>query len=153
MNYEVVEIEEKYLVGKKIRTTNEDWKCIQEMGALWQNFHGENFSARIDNVINSHSYGVYNNYESDLTKPYDYTAAVEVSECRDDTEEESFVKVPKGKYARFTGKGNVQEIVGQLWQQIWESDLKRSYLCDFEQYNNDSTDMNDQTVEVYISIS
>jgi len=149
MKYELVEIEKRIVSGLKIRTTNEDWKCIADMGALWQDFFEKNVPGSVKNAVGNQTYGVYNNYESDLTKPYDYTAGIQVSIS--DSSFES-ITIPAGTYAKFSGKGNVQEAVGAIWKDVWGSDINRSYLCDFELYLNNSADMNNQTVEVYISV-
>ncbi|MBI9097722.1 MAG: AraC family transcriptional regulator [Spirochaetaceae bacterium] len=149
MNYEVVEIEEKKVAGLKIRTTNEDMKCLGDMSELWQKFFGENLQGVINNPLGKCSYGVYYNYESDLTKPYDYMAGLEVCEANSDFDN---TIIPGGSYARFTAKGNVQQVVGELWQSIWTSGLDRSYVCDFESYRNDSKGMDKQTVDIYISL-
>lgn len=149
MDYEVISVEEKKIAGLKIRTTNENMKCIGDMGELWQKFFAENIPGTINAAVGTCSYGVYNNYESDLTKPYDYMAGMEVEKTDDEME---LSLIPSGSYARFSGQGNVQQVVGELWQKVWASGLSRSYLCDFELYRNDSPDMNNQTVEVYISL-
>ena len=149
MNYEIVEIEEKKVAGLKIRTTNEDMKCLGDMSELWQKFFGENLPGAISNSVGACSYGVYNHYESDLSKPYDYLAGLEIK--RSDSSYESSI-IPAGIYARFTAKGNIQQVVGELWQQVWSTDLNRSYLCDYECYHNDSPDMSNQTVEIFIGL-
>ncbi len=152
MEYEIVEIEKKDIVGIKIRTTNENWKCIGDMTSLWQKFFGSNVSGSIKNATGRTSYGVYNNYESDLFKPYDYTAGLEVGKIEDLSGELSSLKIPGGKYAKFSGMGDLKQVVGELWQKVWASEINRSYLCDFELYNNKSEDMDKQEIEIYISI-
>ncbi len=150
MDYSVVDVEEKYVTGLKIRTTNENWKCLEDMGNLWQKFMTENIPGSIENKQGTSSYGLYNNYESDLSKPYDYTTGVEIGSPSSGFTVE---RIPSGKYAKFEGKGNVRQVVGELWQIIWKTDLKRKYTVDFEMYMNDSSDMNNQTVAIYISIN
>ncbi|MCX8129746.1 MAG: GyrI-like domain-containing protein [Clostridia bacterium] len=60
--------------------------------------------------------------------------------------------IPAGKYAEFTIRGHVQEAVGALWQEIWQMGLERLYSYDFEVYHNNSEDINDQMIDIYISI-
>jgi len=46
----------------------------------------------------------------------------------------------------------VQNSVGQAWQEIWNMDLKREYTCDFEEYQNNSEDMQKQEIHIYIAL-
>ena len=46
----------------------------------------------------------------------------------------------------------MQTAVGEAWEKIWSMDLPRAYDYDFEVYHNDSTDMNNQTIDLYISL-
>ncbi len=106
----------------------------------------------IQNKINTKTIGLYTEYEGDDTKPYIFIAGAEVSE-ETEIEEDMVTKViPKGKYARFIIKGDVQNSVGQAWQKIWNMNLKRKYNCDFEEYQNNSNDMNNQEIHIYIGI-
>lgn len=60
--------------------------------------------------------------------------------------------IPKGKYAKFVIKGDVQKSVGEAWGKIWQMDLKRKYDCDFEEYQNNSQDMQNQEIHIYIGL-
>lgn len=60
--------------------------------------------------------------------------------------------IPKGKYAKFVIIGDVQKSVGEAWQKIWQMDLKRKYTGDFEEYQNNSEDMQQQEIHIYIAI-
>ncbi len=48
--------------------------------------------------------------------------------------------------------GDVQKSVGEAWQKIWQMDLKRKYTGDFEEYQNNSEDMQQQEIHIYIAI-
>ncbi len=43
-------------------------------------------------------------------------------------------------------------MVGQAWQEIWNMDLKRKYTYDFEDYQNNSEDMQNQEIHIYIAL-
>ncbi|MDA3850202.1 MAG: GyrI-like domain-containing protein [Spirochaetaceae bacterium] len=152
MNYERVDIKEKKVAGITVRTSNENMKCIEDMGKLWQRFQGEAVPGKIQGITGPVSYGVYHNYESDLTKPYDYTAAMEVASL-DQSGEIQGRTIPAGNYAKFSGRGNMVEVVGQLWQQVWAADLQRSYSYDFEAYQMGETGPEDTLVEIFISLT
>ncbi len=59
-------------------------------------------------------------------------ACLEVSEPGVDVE---VVIMPRGKFAKFSSKGVMFEIVGVLWNEIWQTYLKRTYKFDFEKYH------------------
>lgn len=58
----------------------------------------------------------------------------------------------KGKYAKFVITGDVQKAVGKAWIQIWNMNLKRKYTCDFEEYQNNTDDMQNQEIHLYIAV-
>lgn len=60
--------------------------------------------------------------------------------------------IQKGKYAKFVITGDVQNSVGQAWQEIWNMELKRKYTYDFEEYQNNSKDMQKQEIHIYIAL-
>ncbi len=75
-------------------------------------------------------------------------ACMEVSEANADFE---VATMPAGKFAKFTGHGNMFEIVGKLWGEVWKTELKRTYQYDFEKYHY-SEDQNIKQVDIYIGI-
>lgn len=60
--------------------------------------------------------------------------------------------ITKGKYAKFVINGDVQKSVGEAWSKIWNMNLNRKYTCDFEEYQNNSEDVNNQEIHIYIAI-
>ena len=152
MKYEIVELEEKVAQGIKIRTTNKEGKAVQDIGITWQKLFANGIYEKIPNKINSKTIGLYTEYEGDYTKPYTFIAGAEVSKSVQMGEELESIIIPKGKYAKFIITGDVQNSVGQAWQEIWNMDLKRKYTCDFEEYQNNSEDMQKQEIHIYIAL-
>ena len=152
MKYEMVELEEKVVQGIKIRTTNQNGQAIQEIGKTWQKLFADGIYEKIQNKANNKTIGLYAEYEGDYTKPYTFMAGVETREKAESKEEIECIIIPKGKYAKFIVTGDVQNSVGQAWQEIWNMDLKRKYICDFEEYQNNSNDMQKQEIHIYIGI-
>lgn len=148
MKYEIVELEEKVVEGIGVRTTNENGQAMKDIGTVWQKFFTEGKYEKIQNKVNHKTIGLYTNYEGDYTKPYEFIAGAEVSEKTETTK----VVIPKGKYAKFVIVGDVQQAVGKLWGEIWKMDLDRKYTCDFEEYQNNSEDMQKQEIHVYIAL-
>lgn len=151
MEYEIVELEERLVEGLAIRTTNEDGKSIQDIGAMWQKFFSEGIYNTIDKKINNKTIGLYTDYEGDYTKPYKFIVCTEVKEKSSSNNLVTKI-IPKGKYAKFVITGDVQKSVGEAWGKIWNMDLNRKYTCDFEEYQNNSKDMQKQEIHIYIAL-
>lgn len=152
MKYEIVELEEKVVQGIKIRTTNQEGKSMQDIGTTWQKLFAEGIYEKIQNKVNNKTIGLYTEYEGDYTKPYVFVAGTEVSNKEENNNEIVSKIIPKGKYAKFVIVGDVQNSVGQAWQEIWNMNLKRKYTCDFEEYQNNSEDMQKQEIHIYIAM-
>jgi len=150
MNYEIATLKEKTVVGKSIRTTNENGQSMQDIGKMWQDFLGQGYYDIIANQATGKGIGLYTEYDSDASKPYTFMCCLEVSN-EDGTELETR-RIRAGKYAKFTIKGNPMEAVGKAWQAIWSMDLDRKFSDDFEVYHNDSEDMENQTIDIYVSV-
>lgn len=152
MEYEIVELEEKIVEGISIRTTNQDGKSIQDIGALWQKFYAEGEYNKIENKVNNKAIGLYTDYEGDYTKPYNFIACSEVNKKSENMENRITRIIPKGRYAKFVIIGDVQKSVGEAWGKIWNMNLERKYTCDFEEYQNNTEDMENQEIHIYIAI-
>ena len=125
---------------------------MKEIGATWQKLFENGIYENIQNKANNKTIGLYTEYEGDYTKPYTFIAGAEVSKEVENNNEITSSVIPKGKYAKFVIIGDVQNSVGQAWQEIWNMDLKRKYTCDFEEYQNNSEDMQKQEIHIYISL-
>ncbi len=151
MDYKIVELREKKVTGIARKTTNENMKAVSDIGQVWGEFIGSGICEGIPNKADTSTIGLYTDYEGDFTKPYLFLAGCEVTEY---TSESELIKktIPAGKYAMFSVRGHIQQAVGAAWNEIWSMDLNRAYTTDFELYNNNSQDINDQIVDVYIAL-
>ncbi len=152
MKYEIIELEQKVITGIRIKTTNQDGRAMQDIGITWQRLFADGIYNKIPNKVNGKTIGLYTEYEGDYTKPYTFIAGAEVSKEVQIGEEIESIIIPKGKYAKFVITGDVQNSVRQAWQEIWNMDLKRKYTCDFEEYQNNSEDMQKQEIHIYIAL-
>ncbi len=149
MEYEIIELQEKRVEGIGIKTSNENGKSVQDIGKLWQKFFAEGEYDKIEHKANQKTIGLYTDYEGDYTKPYYFMVGCEVEK---ESQNRMMKIIPKGKYAKFVIKGDVQKSVGEAWGKIWQMDLKRKYDCDFEEYQNNSQDMQNQEIHIYIGL-
>jgi len=153
MNYEVIFLEEKTVVGLMVTTTNEDDKAMMDIGVLWGEFLQKGAYDAISNKINSKAMGLYTDYEGDFTKPYKFLTCCEVSEAKSIPAKMVIKKIPQGTYAKFIVKGHMQRAVGEFWSKLWELSLDRKYSSDFEEYQNNSADMENQEIHIYIALN
>lgn len=150
MKYEIVQLEEKKVVGVSARTNNQDPNMIAMIGGLW----GQLFSGmydQIQNKINGKTIGLYSDYENQVYGDYDITVGCEVSSLDDQSEGAIVKQIPSAKYAKFVIRGHMQQAVGQFWTELWDMDLKRTYTGDFEEYQEGGTP-EDTEIHFYIAI-
>ncbi|MCC0646068.1 MULTISPECIES: GyrI-like domain-containing protein [unclassified Clostridioides] len=165
MDYEIVHISEKIVVGVSKETTNNNGQAVKDIGELWKNFMGKGIYNAIKGKKNDKTIGLYTDYQGDFTNPYNFVACCEVnSEDGKDNNLSEFNEkdicgefviskvIPGGKYAKFTITGDIQKSVGEFWFEFWKMDFDRTYISDFEEYQNNTYDMNKQEVHIYIGI-
>lgn len=103
------------------------------------------------------TYGTYSNYESDELGDYDYAIGENVGSNAAQAPFHT-LEIPAGPYAKFTvGPGKMPDIIIDAWQKIWQMDDEvlggeRSYLVDFEVYDERAMDPDNTVVDVYIGL-
>lgn len=146
MNYEIVNLEEKIVVGITARTGNNDPECQKVIGGLWQDFMSKGIWESMKNKANEYCIGLYSNYDfNDMT--YDVTIGAEVTQA--DTEYD-IKKIPGGKFALFRVKGDVVQAVSEAWEKIWSLPLERSFVGDFEEYVSNENGIAE--INIYVSL-
>lgn len=144
MTYEVVQVEEKTVVGVSTQTGNEDPQMHSKIGTLWQQLYQGQIYETIQNKANAFAIGLY----SDYTKEgYTVTVGAEVTNEANPSLTKKII--PAGSYACFTIRGDMVTAVAKAWATIWEMDLKRSFSGDFEEYR----EVHGQEVTIYIYIA
>ena len=146
MNYEVVNLEEKKVVGLTAKTSNTDPDCQKIIGGLWGSFMG-GVESSLKNRSNPYSIGLYSDYDF-VNMTYDVTVGAPVSE--NGNPELSFKTIPAGKYACFSVKGDVVVDVGNAWMEIWDMPLERSFTADFEEYLSNENGVAE--VNIYVAL-
>ena len=145
MNYEIVNLEEKIVVGVSAITSNDDPNMGKIIGGLWEKLYQGGVNETIKNKVNEYAIGLYSDYEDNK---YLVTAGNEVRKV--ENEGLTIKKIPAGKYAKFSIEGHMEKAVAQAWNEIWKIDLDRSYKADFEEYLN--SDFNNAKIDIYISL-
>lgn len=142
MNYEIVELKEKTIVGFAARTSNEDPQMGAIIGDLWKQLYTPENTEKIQNRVNSYAIGLYSNYDKE---GYQVTAGFEVSDAENGN---GFAvkTIPAGRYAKFSVHGDMIEAVTNSWKEIWETPLDRTFTGDFEEY------LSQKDIDIYIAI-
>lgn len=145
MEYEVVSLEQKIIVGVSATTSNKDPEMGKVIGGLWEKLYQGGVSATIKNKVNENAIGLYSEYSEN---GYCVTAGNEVSKAENDGL--TVKTIPAGNYAKFSVHGNMEKAVAKAWEEIWKMDLKRSFTGDFEEYLND--DWENADIDLYIAL-
>lgn len=145
MNYEIVSLNEKMIVGVSTTTSNEDPKMGEKIGKLWMDLYEGGVNAKIKNKVNEYAIGLYSDYTE---KDYIVTAGNEVSKSENSSLTTKII--PAGKYAKFSVHGHMQKAVAEAWGEIWQMDLDRSFTGDFEEYLN--SDVENCDIDIYIAL-
>lgn len=145
MNYEIVNLKEKIVVGISEVTGNEDPEMGKVIGDLWNKLYQDGISMTIRNRVNEYAIGLYSDYNDNK---YSVTIGHEVS--KNENRELVSKIIPSGKYAKFTIKGNMVTAVAEAWKEIWKMNLDRRFTGDFEEYLN--SDYENADINIYIAL-
>ncbi|MCD0474643.1 GyrI-like domain-containing protein [Flavobacterium sp. EDS] len=150
---ELITIEEFFIIGLSIRTTNENEQSATDIPALWNKFMTENTIENIPNKTDNSIYSVYTEYEKDYTKPYTTILGCKVSSLENIPAGMTGKTIAKETYKQFTAKGNLADgIVIQKWIEIWNTDLNRKYTADFEIYGEKASNPENAEVPIFIAL-
>lgn len=149
MNYEIVTLNEKTLVGLTARTSNNDPQMTTVIGGLWKHLFEDDTFFAMKNKINEHSIGLYSNYSND--GEYDVTVGCEVSSTSELPQDTVVKMIPAGRYAKFVVYGDMVDAVGKAWQEICTLPLPRTFTGDFEEYVS-TEECGESEIHIYIAI-
>lgn len=165
MDYEIVNIGEKIVVGISKETTNQDGQAVKDIGESWKSFMGKGIYNSIKGKKNEKTIGLYTDYQGDFTNPYNFVACCEVNSDADkdinldelntnDAVGEIIISkiIPEGKYAKFIVVGDIQKAIGDFWAEFWQMDFDRTYISDFEEYQGNTYDDDKHEIHIYIGI-
>ncbi len=160
----ITQLPEIKLVGITCRTNNSHIRkknsSLDGITPTVQKYFNDQFSTRI---INRKSPGItycaYTDYESDFNGDYTFFIGEEVTLFENTDEEEmQELVIPTQKYAKFTNQsGPMPTVCLDMWKSIWKMkpyDLGglRSYVTDFELYDQRSTDYYNTVLDIYIGL-
>lgn len=145
-------IDEFYVIGISVRTTNKGGQSQKDVGDLWTKFMSSGVLDKIPNKVNVDVYSMYTDYETDYTGPYTTIIGCKVSSLDNIPEGLVGKKIPTSKYLIYKSIGKLPESVVETWKSIWNSKISRGYIADYDVYGSKSQDANNPEVETFLSV-
>lgn len=139
----------KLMISGISAVTNNEFEMSEENGKiaqLWEDYFANDvYKKTFDKSNSDFMYGVYSNYDSDVSGNYKVTVGVEVTKAK------NAIVIEDKKYLVFTKQGELPMVVVELWEEIWDyfeknSDYERAFEIDFEKYAKEDE------IEIYVSI-
>lgn len=124
----------KVFYRHSLKTSHENAHFQNNVPQLWDRFYQENLAEKIPNKVNEDLLAFYTDYEGDYSKPFTYLLGCEVSHLDNIPEEMKGLEIKASSYVVFTAKAGFPLSMMNIWQTIWDSNLKRAYTTDFEVY-------------------
>lgn len=149
---ENVGMEGFFLKGISVRTTNQNGQSAKDIGVLWGRFMGDNILSQIDSRVSDDIYCIYTDYESDHTGAYTAILGCKVTLLDNVAKGLSTLSVPAASYVKYTAKGRLPDCVAQTWQEVWNSDINRTYIADFDVWGTKAQNPEDAEVEIYVGV-
>lgn len=155
MDYTIVELAERRIVGPVARTANSAPDCSEKIGGLWQAFMGSGMAESVPDAVSEPytCFGLYYDYAMS-DESYAVMVGCETSgDALPDGMEE--LVIPAGSYAKFTVHGDCVNTVAEAWNEIWAMEdltARRAWTVDFEAYPP-AEDQNDTDIDLYIALA
>jgi len=146
-------IESFKVIGISIRTSNENARSANDIGKLWEKFMAEGIANKIPNKSSEEVFSIYTNYEGDHSKPFDTILGCKVSSLDNVPDGMIGQSFDGGVYQKFVAKGDLSKgVVYNAWSEIWQKNLNRTFIADFEIYGEKSMDPSNAEVEILVGI-
>ena len=145
MKYEIEMLKEKRVAGFCQRTGNQNEDMPAVIGGLWKKWETV---SELQGRKNKKWIGMYTDYEG---MEYDVTVGYEMKKDAIVPSNMTEKVIPAGKYAKFVLHGDVVKTVQQAWADIWKMNLERTFVCDFEEYQ-EGKDMENMEIYIYVAI-
>ena len=161
MNITIIKLPEIKLTGITARTSNtlEMNPKTAKIGATMQKFFADGMQAHIFGRKNPNTlFAAYTNYENDEHGEYTYFLGEEVNDFEKIQQGFETLLIPSQTYVKFTSApGKMPHVCIEMWQNIWKMNAaelggKRTYIADFEVYDERSQNPEQAILDIYIGI-
>jgi predicted transcriptional regulator YdeE len=153
MLLETTYLENFYIIGIAVRTTNQNGQAQADIGELWGRFFRQNVISQTPDKISKDLYCVYTNYESDFQGPYTTVLGCRVVSLQNIPDELTGLTIPAATYQVYMSQGKLPDCVGETWHYIWQNAQNRKYIADFDVYGPEAQNPEAAIVKTYVSIT
>jgi predicted transcriptional regulator YdeE len=134
------------IIGISVCTTNQYGRSQKDIGELWTRFMSEGIMEKIPGKESADIYCVYTDYETDFNGAY-----TTIIGCRVNTLEmipEGMIgrTIPASGYQVYSSSGEMPKALMETWKMIWDSDIDRAYVADYDLYGQGPA------IRTYISV-
>lgn len=149
-----VKKEQLRIVGVAVRTENAPTKAEHDIPALWGRFMETNISAQLNGKSSDEIYCVYCEYDGDHTKPYTVLIGFSVPAETVIPDGLKAIEIESSNYSVFKAEGDLTgSAVFNTWNEIWNSEIQRSYQADFEIYGKDAMNPKDGKIDIFVGVN
>lgn len=154
MKHEEVRLDKFTVVGLSVRTTNQNYQSQGDIAKLWEAFFRNEIIQSIPNKVSDDIYCIYTDYESDYTGEYTTIIGYKVSDAKEIPTNLSLTikDIPESTYYKYISEGELPYAVGRTWAHIWQSNINRRYLADFDVYGEDARNSEKARITTFLSI-
>ncbi len=149
---EQVHVKGFFFEGISVRTTNENGQSAKDIGELWGRFMADEVLLQIEGRLSDEVMCIYTDYESGHTGPYTAVLGCKVSSLDNIPDGLVSLTVPPAEYVKYIAKGRLPDCVAETWQQVWATDLDRTYIADFDVWGAKANNPEDAEVEVFVGV-
>ena len=152
---------EKKIVGIKTRTNNQlETNSLEgKIFPIVKQYFHQNLAANIPHRVDpGTTLCIYTDYDSNHQGDYTYFIGEEVDSFEGVPDDLETLVIPAQKYIKITsGPGSMPDVVRKPWQQIWQMSPTelggiRSYITDFEVYDERSRDHQNIVLDIYVGV-
>lgn len=134
------------VVGLSKRVTNDDPASI---GDLWETFRNSDLRSKVGDTASREVYCVYHDYDGGFAEPFCMTIGYRVSTRTKAPNDAHRVEIPAQYVVPFAANGPQPQTLISRWQTIWQSELSRAYVADYDVYDADNPDL----VTVFVGVT
>jgi predicted transcriptional regulator YdeE len=152
MDFATIFLEQFFVIGIAVRTTNQNGRSQKDIGELWQRFFQQNVPSQIPGKVNDNIYCIYTDYESDANGAYTTILGCKVKTLNNVPDGLVGKTIGPSTYRLYKSSGKLPDCVLATWGEIWQTSINRHYSSDFDVYGPNMQDPNNAGVETYLSV-
>jgi len=113
----------------------------------------EKIVQKIPNKLEDTMYGIYTDYENGAEGDYTTIVGCKVSNLDHIPEGMMGITIKNGNYSKYTTHGDVtKDAISSIWEHIWKTNLKRTFVTDFEVYDERAIDPTNAEVDIFVGV-